>query len=1325
MLSRILLFALFVFGMHAVAAEITGPDCGGLRQRKCTIADAETYAMDGVGIPFKGCEYDLQPDTLNLFRTAHCINFKRFTRSKLTNWVAWANAQQRYIIGRDEPINWITHVGAHNAYSNAAQGYTSPATQNQKRSITDQLNLGMRMLELDPHYILGQVRLCHGATDGECLVPGNLSGRLFAYGIQEIAQWLDANPDEVLILLLDNHVASEHMAVVTKILQDYLGNRIFQKTSSSLARWPTMGELRSSGKRVVVFSTQDDPSPLIFYSKTYLTKSNRNGSADATPGVCTDGDGNSGPQRAINKWFDIAEGRTGSDLLNPTGLLYEREVAAFVKCSASIIGFDFVDALDVAFPTFDRPGPDNRLAASIWSFADGDFGTSGPAALNLSGHWASRPANLPYPFACALRDRTGVNFQERQWKITSALLPWSAAAGEQACVQEFGPQYTFAYPANGYQNAQVLNALNNYGSGQAVWLRFQAEPQPVLAVDEISLDFYAIRGGPAPAAQQITIRGLPNTTFGVLLSAPKDTPPWLQATPRTGIFGPDGTAVITFSSALPAASDVYLARAEVADGVNPLLSRLTAAIPARLTLLEPTVTTITADHNPVAVGQSTTLTLKVASNPSQPPTIPPIGKLDLYLTHTGPATQKPVSILEQSWPQFSFANPVVAQFAIAPDIPGDYVFDAVFTGSSSIDAQGITHLTHDGSSASLTLVVTPRIVVTPPTMNVSWEKGHSGALASRAFTAASTVAGLNYTVLQQGDWLKVSKVTGNQFQADFAMAAVNALSVGSHTAEVRFADSAGDGFTNSLFVMLIVTTPLTVNPSTFDVLLSTGSSTKLFSTASAAVNMPVDFDSPQSWLISGDSSVIVPGDFSIGVRSTGLSPGKYSGTLLVNSSHATQAAKVNVNLVVVGPTRITTNAPGRVAIVDGVSTVLPATFTWAPQTQHTLAVPDNQVDGSTRYVFFKWSESLVQNGTVTSNLSGATYDLQFDKQYRLTAQAVPAEGGDVSVNPISSGGFYLPGAPVTVTTTPKRGFFFAGFSGDLTGTQTSRNIRIDAPKFVTAAFSRVAPVQVNLTSNKAGGRVSIDGVEVALPLSFLWTPGSVKQIAPVDRILVAADTRLVFSSWSSGAPARTLNYTVPTTAASLEARFDTQYLVTVSASPAVGGSVSGGGWYSFNAAASIKATPATDYVFSGFTGTLTQSNSVFLATVNMPLNLVANFTGSSFARLYATTAGPRVDGAIADQRLVPIRIMNLGPGTVTGARISSIDFITVMTGTGPVAVSPGTVFPIDAGTILPNAYKDVVIPFDWPAGATRVSFIVNMTANSGQLVNQTTLTLFR
>jgi len=98
-----------------------------------------------------------------------------------------------------------------------------------------------------------------------------------------------------------------------------------------------------------------------------------------------------------------------------------------------------------------------------------------------------------------------------------------------------------------------------------------------------------------------------------------------------------------------------------------------------------------------------------------------------------------------------------------------------------------------------------------------------------------------------------------------------------------------------------------------------------------------------------------------------------------------------------------------------------------------------------------------KNVTVTANFILITFTL-----------SAAATNGTVSMDP--AGGAYQTGTLVTLTATPKAGYVFNGWSGDLTGSTNPATITMDKNKSVTASFKILT---YNLTASADNGIVSL------------------------------------------------------------------------------------------------------------------------------------------------------------------------------------------------------------------------------------------------------------
>ena len=104
-----------------------------------------------------------------------------------------------------------------------------------------------------------------------------------------------------------------------------------------------------------------------------------------------------------------------------------------------------------------------------------------------------------------------------------------------------------------------------------------------------------------------------------------------------------------------------------------------------------------------------------------------------------------------------------------------------------------------------------------------------------------------------------------------------------------------------------------------------------------------------------------------------------------------------------------------------------------------------------------------------------------------------------------------------------------------------------------------------------------------------------------------------FTNWTSGSTVVSTNATYRfsvSTDRTLTANFVRRYTITASANPTVGSTVTGGGTFNSGSSCTLRATPASGYVFTNWTSgsTVVSTNAVYTFTVSANRTLKANFT---------------------------------------------------------------------------------------------------------------------
>jgi uncharacterized protein (TIGR03437 family) len=189
------------------------------------------------------------------------------------------------------------------------------------------------------------------------------------------------------------------------------------------------------------------------------------------------------------------------------------------------------------------------------------------------------------------------------------------------------------------------------------------------------------------------------------------------------------------------------------------------------------------------------------------------------------------------------------------------------------------------------------------------------APAAQTINVTGTPGPINFgaagTTDNGGNWLTV---TGGGTTPGTVQVSVSAgtLSPGSYTGHVIITAATPPGATGSPISIPVTFTvaaaqTLAVSPSTVNFTYTqngtapTAQTVALSSTGSTAAPFTVTTSSGATWLQVTPTSGNTPANLQISVNTAGLNPGKYTGTVTINSSMALQPATVTVNLTVAAP----------------------------------------------------------------------------------------------------------------------------------------------------------------------------------------------------------------------------------------------------------------------------------------------------------------------------------------------------------------------------------------------------------------------------------------
>lgn len=361
-------------------------------------------------------------------------------------WLAWALADQRGL-GDPLPLAESFWFGTHNSYNSPTYGFSvSRNDPNQRYSIGDQLDVGARFLELDVHWFLERPVVCHARGEDEGHAGCSVEQTIEVF-LDEIATWLDANPDEVVALRIEDHLGSDaNRATVGATIRGRLGGLSSDPDGGSI-HWPAgAGHDRACEPWPMSLSRQEirDGGAQVLL----VTDECGDDGAGLGPGSWFYANDEGGPKddcslptfiRAFEDatWLSTATG--GGDRFTP------EEVAAMLPC---------VNQLDL-----DMLDPhDERLPALVWSWAPGAPVTSG--CVVDEGRFRTEDCVRPMRFACQAADGS--------WSVTDGRGPWRL--GDRLCdAQGLGD---FDVPRTA-REAAALRAIIS-GTAGAVWVDHRA-----------------------------------------------------------------------------------------------------------------------------------------------------------------------------------------------------------------------------------------------------------------------------------------------------------------------------------------------------------------------------------------------------------------------------------------------------------------------------------------------------------------------------------------------------------------------------------------------------------------------------------------------------------------------------------------------------------------------------------------------------------------------------------------------------------------------------------------------------------------------------------
>ena len=270
------------------------------------------------------------------------------------------------------------------------------------------------------------------------------------------------------------------------------------------------------------------------------------------------------------------------------------------------------------------------------------------------------------------------------------------------------------------------------------------------------------------------------------------------------------------------------------------------------------------------------------------------------------------------------------------------------------------------------------------------------------------------------------------------------------------------------------------------------------------------------------------------------------------------------------------------------------------------------------YTFVNWTKDNIE--VSTSNTMSfqvnedASYVAHFSlNSYEITVEANPTIGGTVS-----GGNTYYHGTTVTLTASPSEGYHFINWTKNGVSVSTNANYSFIAEGAGNYVANFLPYYEITASVNpEEGGSVS--------------GAGSYNQGETCTLVATAA-TGYTFTNWTHNdtvvSTSATYSFTV-SQADSYVANFEvSSYLITVTANPTAGGTVSGGGTYYHGSSATLSAVANTGYNFVNWkkNGVVVSTDATYNFTVTGAGNYVAYFSPISYE--ITATANPSAGGTI-------------------------------------------------------------------------------------------------
>jgi hypothetical protein len=441
------------FDAYAQYDPLGDPNCGQLSQPACLLGKLEW----GIAGP-TGCDRGLKESSL---LNAYCVNDTRES-IPVDNWPSRALRLQRELQA-DLPFHKMTVLNSHNAFNSKNDRYDVSDWSNQKFSITDQLNMGVRSLSLDVHWAYNALRLCHSGEQDWIKWAGHAvacspTDRPFHQIIEELAHWMrrPENRNEVVFLDMELYTDGRD-ADLEKVMSKYLGDlwlhpSEFNKLKKPDGTWPTLNDIRktgSTGRRVVGFLNYGSNN---VFGESFKVENKDENAKNFDAATCSFG------QPPVPMYPTILGGKVRYGVTEDSttypfyesgrtrvGVITTAMLRGLTECNVTAISLDQISL--------------EKIQAAVWSWDIGqpdNVNDEDCTEMWGNGRWNDVRCDATWAYAC-------YNSTTKTWNLTSRAGAWQN--GSSVCEREF-PGSQFSVPRNGYENKR----LADIAKGRRVWL---------------------------------------------------------------------------------------------------------------------------------------------------------------------------------------------------------------------------------------------------------------------------------------------------------------------------------------------------------------------------------------------------------------------------------------------------------------------------------------------------------------------------------------------------------------------------------------------------------------------------------------------------------------------------------------------------------------------------------------------------------------------------------------------------------------------------------------------------------------------------------------